>query len=172
MFAALFAAALPTCAAAGDPLLGDNGWEHRFSVYLWGAGLDGESGNKFSSGEVEASFSDILSNLEAGFMVDYRGKKDRWAVNSRRDLPQHQSESGGQGTQSATGRPAPDRHRVGVGSDLTWQAYGYIGYEPAPNWVIFGGYRHLYFDYQANNENEFFYDTAISGAALGASNQF
>ena len=32
------------------------------------------------AGDVEASFNDIMENLEAGFMLDYRGQKDKWGV--------------------------------------------------------------------------------------------
>ena len=247
---------LPPIANADDLRPGDSGWQHRFAVYLWGAGLDGDAGNKFSSGKVEASFSDILSNLEAGFMADYRGKKGRWAVNldvvylkispnpevkGANPLPIGPRQidtnvdtdikqwivdlTGGyeltQGLDLIAGAryvnldvdarvalPGDQQLRIGgsedwldpivgftyrgyfpnsskwkyltrgdiggfgVGSDLTWQAYAYIGYQPTRNWTLFGGYRHLYFDYEANNDKEFFYKVAISGPALGASYQF
>lgn len=57
---------------------GNNEWQHRTAVYLWMAGLDGTTGNRIQAGDIEASFSDILNNFEAGFMLDYRGKKGKW----------------------------------------------------------------------------------------------
>jgi len=55
----------------------------------------------------------------------------------------------------------------GVGSELTWQLGAYFSYKPSPNWKLFGGYRHLVWDFEADDANQFFYDMAISGPLLG-----
>ncbi len=60
----------------------------------------------------------------------------------------------------------------GVGSELTWQLGAYFGYNPAPNWNLFGGYRHLAFDYESDDANQFFYDLSVSGPLLGVSFKF
>jgi hypothetical protein len=60
----------------------------------------------------------------------------------------------------------------GVGSELTWQLGAYFGYKPSPNWNLFGGYRHLVFDYESDDPSQFFYDMAISGPLLGVSFKF
>ena len=60
----------------------------------------------------------------------------------------------------------------GVGSDLTWQLGAYFGYKPSPNWNLFGGYRHIVFDYESDDANQFFYDMSISGPLLGVSFRF
>ncbi len=71
--------AFPENLSAADPQ-DSSSWQHRAALYLWMAGLDGTSGNKLQTGKIEASFSDIMKNLEAEFMLDYRGKKDKWGV--------------------------------------------------------------------------------------------
>jgi len=50
------------------------------SLYIWGAGLKGSTGNAAGGAPVDASFSDILDNLESGIMWNYRGKGDKWAL--------------------------------------------------------------------------------------------
>ncbi len=60
----------------------------------------------------------------------------------------------------------------GVSSDLTWQLGAYFGYKPSTNWILFGGYRHLVFDYESDDANQFFYDLSISGPLLGVSFRF
>lgn len=54
---------------------------HRVSLYLWGAGMSGNMGNAAGSAPVDISFEDILDNLEAGIMANYRLKKGHWAFN-------------------------------------------------------------------------------------------
>jgi hypothetical protein len=76
---ALVFAAFPHTVLAVDGK-DENEWQHRTAAYLWMAGLDGSTGNSIQAGEIEASFSDILSNFEAGFMFDYRGKKGKWGL--------------------------------------------------------------------------------------------
>ena len=54
---------------------------HRISLYLWGSGMSGNMGNAVGSAPVDISFDDILDNLEAGIMANYRIKKGHWALN-------------------------------------------------------------------------------------------
>lgn len=54
---------------------------HRISLYLWGAGMSGNMGNAAGSAPVDLTFEDILDNLEAGLMANYRLKKGHWAFN-------------------------------------------------------------------------------------------
>ena len=56
------------------------GWEHGVALYLWGAGLSGESTAHGVDADVDLSFSEILDNLEAAGMVAYRGEGGPWAV--------------------------------------------------------------------------------------------
>lgn len=253
---ALTFAAFPHAVSAVDG--DDRGtWQNRIGVYLWMAGLDGTSGNRLQAGEVEASFSDIMENLQAGFMLDYRGKKDKWGLgldliylninpnstvrgpnpapvgppilSAESDVdikqwivdftgryevtPNFELLAGGRyvdldidakvalGPQQKQlevsgkdswvdpiiggeyrGRfPNTEKWRYilhgdiggfGVSSDLTWQLYGYVGYQPSREWSIYGGYRYMKIDYEADNRTNFFYDMAVGGPVLGVAYAF
>lgn len=60
------------------PAIADSS-EQRLAIYLWGAGLKGDIGNAAGASPVDVKFDDILDNLEAGFMLNYRGKWDQWS---------------------------------------------------------------------------------------------
>lgn len=72
--AALASAALVPAAKAQDQ------WEHTLAGYMFGAGLDGRSQLGLISTEIDASFSDIVENLEFGAMAAYRAQSDSIAV--------------------------------------------------------------------------------------------
>ena len=55
-------------------------WKHELAPYVWGAGMSGTTTLGPVTGDVDASFGDILDNLETGFMGLYRGTRDRWSV--------------------------------------------------------------------------------------------
>jgi predicted porin len=55
------------------------GFQHRIALYLWGAGLSGNVGNAAGASPVNVSFDDILDNMEAAFMGNYRLKASKWA---------------------------------------------------------------------------------------------
>ena len=55
----------------------DNGWQYAAGIYLWGAGIGGHSG---SGSEIDVSFKDIFSGLNAGFMGSFEARKDKWLV--------------------------------------------------------------------------------------------
>jgi hypothetical protein len=57
----------------------------------------------------------------------------------------------------------------GVGSDLTWQAFGGLGYAITDSIVIEGGWRHLDIDYE---HDDFIFDMAFSGAVFGVDISF
>jgi hypothetical protein len=52
---------------------------NRVSVYLLGAGVEGNVTVQGQSAEIDASFSDIWSNLEFGLMVNMRSETERYA---------------------------------------------------------------------------------------------
>lgn len=56
------------------------GWVHSVAVYLLAAGLDGVVTAKGVEADVDASFSDILENLEMGAMFAYRAESERHAL--------------------------------------------------------------------------------------------
>ena len=52
-------------------------WKFDAQIYLWGASL----GGKTAAGEgVDASFGDLLDNLEMAFMGSFSAKKDSWSM--------------------------------------------------------------------------------------------
>ena len=55
-----------------------NGWQYEVTPYLLGAALDGTVGVKGVTTELDASFSDILDNLDAGFMGYFTASKGPW----------------------------------------------------------------------------------------------
>lgn len=70
---------IATCAVVPDIARAAD-LEQEFAPYLWGAGLDGESAAGGVSGAVHASFGDILSNLDTGFMGTYRAHWSDWSA--------------------------------------------------------------------------------------------
>ena len=67
---ALFASA-PLCAAE---------WKHEIAPYVWGAAMDGTTTTGPVTADVDASFGDILDNLELGFMGTYRATRERLSI--------------------------------------------------------------------------------------------
>ena len=57
----------------------------------------------------------------------------------------------------------------GVGSDLTWQVFGALGYQFNQHWSTELGYKHLSVDY---SKDGFVYDAAMSGVFLGLTYTF
>jgi opacity protein-like surface antigen len=61
-------------------------WQHSLTPYIWGTGMSGTSAIATPLGPVSAdvdmSFGDILSNLDFGGMVMYKGQYDKWVVMS------------------------------------------------------------------------------------------
>jgi len=55
-------------------------WKHEFAPYLWGSAMEGTVGIGPVTGEAEMSFSDILDDLEFGFMGTYRASRDRYSI--------------------------------------------------------------------------------------------
>lgn len=76
LVAACLALICPPMASAEDGEAG-NLWQHGVYVYLWGAGV---SGNTNSGSGADVSFRDLLDNLEFGAMGAYRARKGKWSV--------------------------------------------------------------------------------------------
>ena len=51
-------------------------WQHKAAIYLWGADIGGTTG---SGQPVDIGFSDLVDNLEAGFMFAYKARKNKWS---------------------------------------------------------------------------------------------
>lgn len=55
-------------------------WKHELAPYMWGAAMSGTTTVDPVSADVDASFSDIVDNLEMGFMGMYRASRDRVSI--------------------------------------------------------------------------------------------
>ena len=64
---------------AQDASSGDNKWEFQVIPYFWLAGIDGDVTVKGRRASVDASFSDILDNLDFGGMLHLEAAKGKWA---------------------------------------------------------------------------------------------
>jgi opacity protein-like surface antigen len=101
------------------------GWQFEFTPYLIMAGLEGQAGTQVGPvpivADVDASFSDILENLEAGFMGIFTARKGPWTFGLDGIYMNLE-------TNSAVGESAPIvSRRLTVDSTMTiWQ--GLVGY--------------------------------------------
>ena len=73
-------------------------------------------------------------------------------------------ERGGEKTEGALTMLRGEVGGFDLGSDLTWQVMGGVGYRVGESSDVFFGYRHLEIDY---SENNFTYDTETSSFILG-----
>lgn len=106
-------------------------WTHEIAPYVWGAGMDGTTGVGGVSADVDASFGDILDNLELGFMGMYRGTRDRFSVTIDAVYM-------GLG---ATGRGPGDLVKADVDMDQAALEVD-LGYEVLEHLTVFGGLRY------------------------------
>jgi hypothetical protein len=86
-FVALVAALVALVCAAADPVRAESpkepekGWQFTIAPYIWCAGFNGRIGvGDVASGGVDASFKDIVSDLEMAAMGAFEARKDRWGV--------------------------------------------------------------------------------------------
>ncbi len=59
--------------------IGTETWNSTASLYMWGAGISGKTA---LDGEIDITFSDIVENLDMGFMSTLRTQKEKWGVES------------------------------------------------------------------------------------------
>lgn len=80
LLATIVAAASPVMAAE-PTVTASKGWEFDVVPYVWGAGISGDVGvGTLPAQGVEASFSDIWSNLNIAGMVAFEARKNHWGV--------------------------------------------------------------------------------------------
>lgn len=66
--------------AVANAATGDGEWQHSLAIYTVAASIDGKAGVGPVEGDIDVSFSDIMDNLDWGFMGAYRGERGPWAV--------------------------------------------------------------------------------------------
>ena len=60
--------------AQSENAVEDNDWQFSATPYLWGADIKGSTG---SGGDIDVSFDDIFSNLEAALMLTFEARKGK-----------------------------------------------------------------------------------------------
>ena len=79
MFTAALFIATPLAVVAQTEAPSDSdAWQFELTPYLFGAGLSGTTGIGTVTADVDASFSDILENLDSGFMALFEASKGGW----------------------------------------------------------------------------------------------
>ena len=63
-------------AQAADPATSDD-WQFNAGVYLWGAGINGETS---AGSDFEISFDDLINNLNMAFMGNFEARKSKWSL--------------------------------------------------------------------------------------------
>jgi hypothetical protein len=74
------ALAVQTTTAAQTAVEGSDSdaWQFEITPYVLGAGLNGTVGIGSVTANVDMSFSDLLENLDSGFMALFEARKGRW----------------------------------------------------------------------------------------------
>ncbi len=72
----LLAAAIPSICAAGEPVQSTD-WQFNASLYMWGAGIGGETPQ---GDTIDVGFDDLLDNLNFAFMGGLGARKGRWSL--------------------------------------------------------------------------------------------
>ena len=74
---AFIAACVPLSVCLAAPAFADDTWEYTGFIYLWGAGIGGET---VTGQDVDVSFNDVLDNLDFGLMGSLEARKGPWAI--------------------------------------------------------------------------------------------
>jgi outer membrane receptor protein involved in Fe transport len=106
-------------------------WTHELAPYVWAAGMDGTAGVRGVNADVDASFGDILDNLETGFMGMYRGTRDRFSI----------TVDGVYMGLGATGRGPGDFVKADLDMDQAALEVD-VGYELVERFTVFAGVRY------------------------------
>lgn len=74
---ALCAGLLTSGLAQAEEPAANSGWQFAVKAYMWGADIGGSTG---SGADIDVSFSDLFSGLNAGFMGTFEARKDKWLI--------------------------------------------------------------------------------------------
>jgi opacity protein-like surface antigen len=76
---AIMLMAIPAKAETGSSQ--ESKWQFDFTPYIWLAGIDGDvRSGRFSTGGVEATFTDIFQDLNGAFLGTFEVRKGRWGI--------------------------------------------------------------------------------------------
>jgi hypothetical protein len=65
----------PAAVAAAESTAGDD-WQYAASIYLWGAGIKGETA---AGSEVDIGFDTLIQNLNMAFMGAFEARRSQWS---------------------------------------------------------------------------------------------
>jgi opacity protein-like surface antigen len=131
----------------------DDSWHLSLEPYVWIPTLTADTGAKGVSSDVDKEFPGTLDELEAAFMLNAEIRKARWGVLID-----------GLHLRISGDSPTADIGGFGVGSDLTWQLFGGVGYQCTRNVEVEAGWRYLAIDY---DDDGMVFDATVSGLILG-----
>jgi len=131
-----------TVNAADNDKEGDDRWNIVLTPYLWGVALEGQSAvGPLPPIDVDASFGDILDNLNFAAALHTEFRKGKWNFvidpfysNLEIDTP----------TQDVTLPPIPPGTPATIGGKIKikmWLVEGWTSYLVAPGWEVLGGVR-------------------------------
>lgn len=116
---------------AGSASAQEEEWEFRFTPYIWGAGLQGDTTAGRTDAEIDLSFRDILDDLEMALMGDFRAEKGPWAIQTNFVWTDLKSDTQ-KGPLNITVEPQM----------VFWELAGH--YRVAPTWELLAGFRYYY----------------------------
>jgi hypothetical protein len=73
---------LVSALSSSSALAQSGGWKNTAEVYFMGASMSGTTAVGPVEGQIDASFSEIVENLQFGAMLNYRGEKEKLAISA------------------------------------------------------------------------------------------
>jgi hypothetical protein len=108
----------------------DAQWDTMLAAYVFGAGMEGQVGARGQVADIDASFGDLLENLEFSFAAAVLARKGRWAISGDFNYV-------GLGTSTKL-LAQVDMDQYIVGGD--------VSYEVGPHFDVLGGLRFVSLD--------------------------
>jgi len=140
---------------------GGGEWHFELTPYLWGAAMDGTVGaGALPPTGVHTSFSDILENLDPGFMGAFEARKNRWGLLF--DAVYMKLEDSGTATRTGPG-PAGATASASAELELKQTLYaGAVAYRLGEGSLVdvVGGLRYLKVEARARIDGSLFAQTA------------
>ena len=129
-------------AQAADDSAGDDTWQFGGAIYLWGAGIGGETR---TGDDIDMSFSDLMKNLDMAFMGMLTARKGKWSLLSDVIYLNVSDDKSRTTNGELIGQPVTAKLDVGLKSLIISAAAAYEVYENARTQLdVLAGGRYLY----------------------------